>query len=236
VVTSGRHKYPFKRFIDDLMSMMGRLLNEVNEYRLRVTFDMSLYSTFYALKDILKRDHMIFLTEASIRQFPKNLKNLSLSNNQRQMLYSYYVLFTKQMNHAKRKGIKDEDEAEGIFHYIIGAECGIAKKFNFKKMEQAHFKALNIESAHYSSSSSTQAAAAARALFLPQNITIDMVGNTIHKNGDLIYVDSRMVLGAAANEVLSLGGYYRVVKSKHTISAKGYETQIDCVFEKRTAG
>lgn len=238
VVASGRSSYPFKRFIDDMMAMVGRLLNEVNEYRLRVTFDMSLYSTFYSIKDAMKRDHMIFLTEAAIRspEFPKNLKNLSMSGADRKQLYNYYVLFAKQMNHAKRKGIKSADEAEGIFHYIIGAECGIAKKFNFKKMEQAHFKALNIESAHFSSNSTTQAAAAARALFLPQNITIDMVGNTIHKNGDLIYVDSRMVLGKAANEVLALGGYYRVVKSKHTISSKGYETQIDCVFEKRTSG
>ena len=236
VVATGSKTYPFKRFIDDLLSMTGRLLNEVSEYRLRVILDMSLHSSFWDIQTLDRNTDIYILTEDLIKAFPRNLKNMRLIGGMASPVYNYYVVFARQMNHAKRKGIKADDEKEGIFHYIIGAECGIAKKFNFKKMDQAHFKALNIESAHFSSKSTTQSSAAARALFLPQNINIEMVGNTIHKNGDLIYVDSRMVLGAMGNEVLALGGYYRVVKSKHTISAKGFTTQIDCVFEKRTLG
>ena len=236
VVATGIKTYPFKRFVDDLMAMTGRLLSEVSEFRLRLIFDMTLYSTFWDIQEFNNREYTFILTEEMIKSFPRTRKNKALLDNRASPIYNYYVVFARQLYHANRKGIKKDDEKEGVFHYIIGAECGIAKKFNFRKMDQAHFKALNIESAHYSSKSNMQSSAAARALFLPQNITIDMIGNSIHKNGDLIYVDSRMVLGALGNEVLALGGYYRVVKSKHTISAKGYSTQIECVFEKRTLG
>jgi len=236
VVATGAKTYPFKRFIDDLMSMVGRLMNEVSEYRLRLIFDMSLYSSFWDVQELDDHQNIHILTEEMIKSFPTALKNRQLTDNVAAPIYNYYVVFARQVNHATRKGNRKQDEDDGVFHYIIGAECGIAKKFNFRKMDQAHFKALNIESAHYSSTSGMQSSAAARALFLPQNITIDMVGNSIHRNGDLIYVDSRMALGAMGNEVLALGGYYRVVKSQHNISAKGYTTQIECVFEKRTMG
>ena len=33
--------------------------------------------------------------------------------------------------------------------------------------------------------------------------------------------------------VLGIGGYYRVIRSTHQISNRGYETNLDCVFELR---
>jgi hypothetical protein len=61
-----------------------------------------------------------------------------------------------------------------------------------------------------------------------------MFGNSIHKNGDLIYVDSRAALGEFANQILALGGYYRVVRSSNTISSRGFTTTVDAVFQHRT--
>ena len=52
----------------------------------------------------------------------------------------------------------------------------------------------------------------------------------------MIAVDSRQALGSYANSILTLGGYYRVVKSTHTISAAGYNTTLGCVFERRFSG
>ena len=72
-----------------------------------------------------------------------------------------------------------------------------------------------------------------RALFLPQNVSIEMYGNGIHRNGDLIFVDSRAALGNWAGTKLGIGGYYRVVRSSHSISNRGYTTNLECVFELR---
>ena len=62
-----------------------------------------------------------------------------------------------------------------------------------------------------------------------------MYGNGIHRNGDLIFIDSRAALGTYASEVLGIGGYYRVIRSNHTITPQGYNTKLDCVFELRAS-
>ena len=72
-----------------------------------------------------------------------------------------------------------------------------------------------------------------QARFVPQNVSITMFGNTLHKNGDLLFVDSRPSLGGFAGPVLGIGGYYRVIRSSHNITNRGYETTLDCVFELR---
>ena len=72
-----------------------------------------------------------------------------------------------------------------------------------------------------------------QALFLPQNVEIEMYGNGIHRNGDLIFVDTRAALGDYASQILGIGGYYRVVRSSHQITNRGYNTRLSCVFELR---
>ena len=71
------------------------------------------------------------------------------------------------------------------------------------------------------------------ALFLPQNVNLDMFGNGLHRNGDLIFVDSRAALGSYAGPILGIGGYYRVVKVYNKIDNRGFTTKIDCVFVRR---
>ena len=89
---------------------------------------------------------------------------------------------------------------------------------------------MNIEAAN----AGGQGLGSARALVLPQDVDIELFGNTLHRNGDLIYVDSRQALGSFANSILTLGGYYRVVSSTHTITTAGYNTTLGCVFERKT--
>jgi len=108
---------------------------------------------------------------------------------------------------------------------MLGSDRGLAKQFNFSRQETDFFQEMLIES--------NNAEDKIQALFLPQNVSIKMYGNTLHKNGDLIFVDSRPSLGTFAGPVLGIGGYYRVIRSSHVISNRGYETDLDCVFELR---
>ena len=108
---------------------------------------------------------------------------------------------------------------------MLGSDRGLAKQFNFSRQETDYFQEMLIESNNPSDK--------IQALFLPQNVSIEMYGNGIHRNGDLIFVDTRAALGDFASQILGIGGYYRVVRSSHAITNRGYVTTLDCVFELR---
>ena len=137
----------------------------------------------------------------------------------------FYTIFSRRSSHKNRTGDKRTDIGDGIFHYVIGSDRGLAKNFNFNRQDTQYFQEMLIES--------NQAEDQIQAMFLPQNVNISMYGNGFHKNGDLIFVDSRPALGSFAGPVLGIGGYYRVIRSSHSISNRGYSTDLECVFELR---
>ena len=221
VVAENRDEWPFRVFLESLLSMVTQALNRTTKYRLRMALDYTVYSTYQNL-----------LTPTGIMT-PEDIARIRpiLGDEvygKQTKVRSYYIMYVKQMSHRGRSGKKSQDEKDGIYHYTLGASRGLAKEFNFKAQDTPMFQAMNIESAN------RDPTRLSRALILPQNVDIMMMGNSLHKNGDLIYVDSRQALGSFANSVLTLGGYYRVVRSTHTISSAGYNTVLSCVFERRT--
>jgi hypothetical protein len=160
-----------------------------------------------------------------IRNIRKNVHD-PLSNVRRNKKYqSYYALFARRYSIGKRVGNLKTDQADGIFHYALGSDRGLAKNYNFSRQDTQFFQEMLIESNNPSDK--------IQALFLPQNVEIDMYGNGIHRNGDMVYVDTRAALGEFASQVLGIGGYYRVVRATHNISNRGYTTKLSCVFELR---
>lgn len=221
VVARNLDTWPFRRFLDDtLHRLVAPLLNHVtNTSNARLHFDYTLYQTQTPIPERV-------LTEKDVEDYQGNL---SENVNKRHMqLLSYYVLYSKQIQFGpRRRGNRIDDESDGIYHYVVGANKGIVKTFNFQQMDVPQYKAMVIEK-------SPASEGYAQALVLPQNVTIDMYGNTLHRNGDLIFVNSQAALGPLASEILMLGGYYRVFRSTHTIDAGGFSTTIDCKFERRT--
>jgi len=216
-----RTEYPFRLFFDQLLRAVTRLLNNLNQYRLRISFDYTLYMT---QGDITTSDKDLYLlTRSDFKTVQDNLFNQIISSDE--PVKSYYILFAQQVN-RDLSGDRIADEKNGIYHYALGADRGLAKNFNFAKQTVPQFQAYNIEE-------NIDPTNFPNALILPQDVSIDMVGNTIHKNGDLIFVDSRAALGQMANQILALGGYYRVVRSSNTISNRGYSTTVDAVFQHR---
>lgn len=178
-------------------------------------------------KKLAVESKRLLLTKDEISDIKPRLSNQTYNKK----IISYYILYTRQ-NNSTYEGKRADDEKKGIYHYVLGADRGIAKSFDFSKQDIPQFKALSIQ-AHYEG---PNAANFAQALILPQNVSIKMYGNNMHRNGDLIYVDSRALLGEHANQILTLGGYYRVVRSKHSITNRGFESTIDAYFQHRTHG
>ena len=83
-------------------------------------------------------------------------------------------------------------------------------------------RALNIENSQEGS-----------ALILPQDLELTMVGNTLFRNGQIIYINADPALGNAVASKLGLGGYYMVVKSSNSISMSTFETTLTCMWQKR---
>ena len=82
----------------------------------------------------------------------------------------YYIITARQMGTARRTGDRTYDEADGIYHYVLGAERGIAKSFNFSKQEIPYYREMQLEQLNRTGQS--------KALILPQNIDLEMFGNS----------------------------------------------------------
>jgi hypothetical protein len=220
MIDKDRSEYPFRLFFDHLLQAVTKILNTQSNYKMRISFDYTLYMTQTEIESKNDPDLML-LTKKDLKDAQNNLFNQIITSTKPVM--SYYVLFARQTQ-TDFTGNRIKDEKNGIFHYTLGADRGIAKNFNFSKQDVPQFQALLIEQINNP---------VPGALILPQNISLDMFGNTLHKNGDLICIDSRAALGTMANEILTLGGYYRVVRSSNNISSSGYSTTVDAVFQHR---
>jgi len=73
-------------------------------------------------------------------------------------------------------------------------------------------------------------------MILPQDIELTTVGAPFFPNGSVIFVNAELGLGAAAANMLALGGYYTVVKSTHTIEPGAFNTTLTCIWNASPAG
>jgi hypothetical protein len=217
VVTNKLRTYPFRTFLDDMLSLVARVINQSPEVSERISFDYTVTSSSQKPKG------NFILNEGDLGGI--GVGEIDPLKSSGSKFHHYYSIFSRRTSHSNRKGNRTQDESENIFHYVIGTDSGLAKNFNFSRQDTQYFQEMLIES--------NNAEDQIQALFLPQNVSITMFGNTLHKNGDLLFVDSRPSLGGFAGPVLGIGGYYRVIRSSHNITNRGYETTLDCVFELR---
>jgi len=222
VVSRRLTAYPFRTFLNDFLNYTARLINQNPQTSERMSFDYTVISSTFRNP---RADRNRVLLPSDYRKIREGL--LDPLNGTQKVYQNYYPIFTKKMGFGKRTGNRVQDMDDGIFHYVVGSDRGLAKRFNFSRQETAYYQEMLIES--------NNAADKIQALFLPQNVEIEMYGNGIHRNGDLIFVDTRRALGKVAGNILGIGGYYRVVRSTHKITNRGYTTNLSCVFELRAS-
>jgi len=226
VVSKKLTAYPFRTFFNDFLNYTAKIMNLNSQVSERLSFDFTVVpSSFRNLK--LEGNKTLFRgtkNEPSDFQRIKNGVRDPLSKRN-QAYQTYYVLFAKEASFGRRTGNFKQDQEEGIFHYMVGSDRGLAKSFDFSRQDTAFFQEMLIESNNPSDK--------IQALFLPQNVNIEMYGNGIHRVGDFVFVDTRAALGDFASKILGIGGYYRVVSCQHQISTAGYTTNLECIFQLR---
>lgn len=220
IVATQLTSYPFRRFMNDFLNFVAKTMNQNPQTSERISFD---YTTIYSSETGLGCGKNNTLTRREFAKIRRGMRDpLSKKNTKYQ---AYYAIFVKKTGFGDRTGSVKEDVKDGIFHYMVGSDRGLAKTFNFSRQETQYFQEMLIESNNPEDR--------IQALFLPQNVSIEMYGNSLHRNGDVIYVDTRAALGDFAGKILGIGGYYRVIRSTHEITNQGYNTTLECVFELR---
>lgn len=139
------------------------------------------------------------------------------------------------------EGKRGEDHAQGIYHYAMGARCGLAKKISFNRVDQPYLREARIAKV---------GALGAEQLRELYTVEIDMVGNTLHKNGQYLYVEP-ITIGSGDFEYgkdkrshnhvrsptrnlaqrLGFGGYYLITSVASSISDAGFDVQVSALQE-----
>ena len=123
------------------------------------------------------------------------------------------------------------DLRRGIYHYYLGASCGIAKSIKFNRTGIPYYREARLQR------TSALSALQLREMY---NVNIEMVGNTIHRNGQYIYVNP-VAIGAGSLKtkgtlpnlarLLGIGGYYMVTAVSHTVSSAGFNVSLTGIQE-----
>ena len=135
------------------------------------------------------------------------------------------------MDSRPKTGNYNHDLDVGIYHYYLGAACGIAKSIKFDRTGQPYYREARLQR------TSALSALQLREMY---NISIEMVGNTIHKNGQYIYVNP-IAIGAGSAKtrstvpnlarLLGIGGYYMITGISHTVSSAGFNVSLQGLQE-----
>ena len=137
---------------------------------------------------------------------------------------TFLVIYATNKDRRKLRGNEEEDRKRGIFHFQLGSDRGLVKRYVFKEKKMPHLKAMHIENSNKSG-----------ALIMPLDLELTMVGNAFFRNGSIIYVSADHIAPGLQGK-LHLGGYYMIVKSQNTINASTYETRLTCMYLQGSEG
>ena len=159
----------------------------------------------------------------------KSLEQLEPLSWARQGVIPSLVLYS--VDSRPQTGLYDEDLANGIYHYYLGASCGLAKSINFERQNIPYYREARLQR------TSALSAVQLRELY---HANLSLIGNTIHRNGQYVYINP-IAIGAGSSvsrgdlpnyaRLLGIGGYYMIVKVEHEISAEGFGVNVRALQE-----
>ena len=133
------------------------------------------------------------------------------------------VLYSTDAKPQSRSGDYSEDLNDGIYHNYIGSSAGILKKINFSRIEQQYLREAKIQK------KGALGAAQLRELY---SVNMEMVGNTLFKNGQYTFVwPTAINTDDYLAELLGIGGYFMIKGVKHTITPGGYTVSVSALQE-----
>lgn len=147
-------------------------------------------------------------------------------------LFNYITIFAETTRgKTDKRGIKTDDEKNGIMHYQIGRDRGILKKIKFSKTDMQYIREARFF--RHGNDGLMQLSAVYK-------VSMDMVGNTLYYPGMEVFIDPRGLLGAGTDfnptvkntiaNKLGFGGYHLITSVKSSIGPGKFTTTVDALF------
>jgi len=151
------------------------------------------------------------------REVEKVVKAEDSTKPQNQVEYLY--LYCNAWSRKKLSADAQKDKEAGIHHISIGQDVGPIKKITFEKDSDID---LSTQAA-MNSSGVAQLVASYKA-------SISMIGNTLFKPGNYIYITpTAMGISADAAHALGLGGYYTIADINGKVDSTGWTSELKCI-------
>jgi len=228
VVRSNRDKFMLLDFVKQVCaSLVIKAFNAVcfqDTIRYHLKFDTSLFD----LADSYVGQNATVDEVAASKKKADTLSRTALVPEVRPNIPTV-ILYS--VDSRPRTGDYQEDLEAGIYHYYLGASCGLAKNIKFNRIDFPEMRAARITKD--GSLSATQL----RELYM---VDLDLIGNTLHKTGQYVFIEpigvglgSLKAAGTIPNlaRILGIGGYHLINSVKSEISDAGFNVSISAQQE-----
>ena len=220
VIKKDRDNYYFLYFVKDVCSQLISNALRGDCFGNALKFDIR----FDAAKiEMRKNANLKPGKSATVKQLASAKGALSsLATSIKKVLPSL-IIYSTDSKPKSRRGKLDADLKVGIYHHYVGSSCSIVKSINFQREDQPYLREAKIQK---------QGALDATQLRELYSVNLELIGNTLYKNGQYIYVDPTMVMGdPTLSRLLGISGYYLVTSVDHSISDSGYDVKIRALQE-----
>ena len=148
--------------------------------------------------------------------------------------FSYLYVFCHTFNMNSLTGDKSKDADKGIYHFSVGNEKGLVKEVSFKKVGN---KLVDSARVMRNMADNPNDEVGLSRLHSQYNAELNLVGNSIFKPGQFIYINPSIAgLGDVRDEnsvarQLGLGGYFLITKVSGQIAPEGWTTSVGAVHQ-----
>jgi hypothetical protein len=147
-------------------------------------------------------------------------------------IFNYTILYANSSDVNRLSGNPLEDSSNGIYHLRVGADRGLAKKFNFKAEKRKYAAEASVVDRNQRSDIEGLRGS-------KYNCDIEMIGNPLFQNGQYIFIDPSMMGFGNFSEkafqenqrILRLGGYYLIIEVQCSIDSAGFQTTLKTLWE-----
>ena len=245
VIRPRRDSYFLLNFIKDLLAnLVGSAYSELcfkDNFKFNIRFDTSTFQLAENFADVpgltLKK------LAQSVRKAQKKSRRRLVPESERGDVSPYSgnktaaseptipTVLIYSVDSRPNVGDRMYDMTEGIYHYYLGGSCGLTKSINFNRQDMPFYREARI---------TKDGSLGAQQLKELYTIDMDMIGNTLHKNGTYVYIDpiaigagSSRAIGGIPNiaRMIGLGGYFLVTSVKSEIGPSGFNTTVGATQE-----
>ena len=183
VVRTQREKYPFLQFIKAVCSsLIAKSFNSTcfdDALKFHLRFDTNIFNFDSNYSGKVVSVDTLATSKASADDAGRN----PLTKNKLPVIPSV-VLYSVD-SQPSSEGDYTNDLKNGIYHYYLGAACGIAKKIQFHRQNMPYYREARI------GRTSALSAVQLRELY---NAEISMIGNNLHRNGQYLFINPIVIV------------------------------------------